>query len=247
MSTYTIISKTDKTQTGTKHQRTSKPNPAADMSDRRPDWWFVPDDLSDDDIEMANLLLDMQEGRPMSDLREAVEESSSDEESDRASSVQQEDSNVGNNSGTYQPPSSGAAGTGQSSASTTRTTTQASTTASGSAASTTTATTGTPASVLPQGETWKYQQPMAQPLGYLVAADANGNERERIYQHQVDFNDRASVNKANKARREEVYRARVRYGLPLARESMRGREVTETHFDWIAIAHEAYAILHDGL
>ena len=229
-----MSSSPDKHRANLSRQISASNSPSSStMSDRHPDWWFTPDDLDEDDVEMANLLLDMREGRTMNELREAIEGSSGEEETEDTSQGSDED-----NSGTYQPPPSSSAGPS--------TTAPAPTASSSSSVTTTTAATGTPASVLPQGQTWKYQQPMPQPLGYLIAADANGNERTRTYQHPVDFNDRASVNRANKARREEVYRARARYNLPLARESMAGREFTRTHFDWIAIAHEAYAILHEG-
>lgn len=194
----------------------------------RPPWWFHDPELDPQDEEMANLLLDLREGRTLADLREAVESSSEKEEQegeeDAPSFLEREQREQED-----RPP-----------------TTQAPTVSTSTTTNAAIATPTQPASILPQGSHWKYRQPMPQPLGYLTAADANGGERTLTYLHPVDFDSRASVNKANKARAREVYRARKRFALPLSRESMVGHEFMPTHFDWIAIAHEAYAILHNG-
>lgn len=84
------------------------------------------------------------------------------------------------------------------------------------------------------------------PFGYHTAADLEGGERILVYPHPINSNSRESVNLANKTRAREVYRARKRFGLPLARQSMADRQFTTTHFDWLSTAHEAYAMLHNG-
>ena len=103
-----------------------------------------------------------------------------------------------------------------------------------------------PAGVLAQGAFWRYQHPMPQPLRYLVAADGNGGEAIRTHPHHVDFNSRDEVKAANKIRGQAVRRALARHGIPNPNESRMHRQFTDWHRDWMAIAHEAYAMMHGG-
>jgi len=103
-----------------------------------------------------------------------------------------------------------------------------------------------PPGVLAQGAFWRYQHPMPQPLRYLVAVDANGGEAIRTHPHHVDFNSRDEVKAANKIRGQAVRRALARHGIPNPNESRMHRQFTDWHRDWMAIAHEAYAMMHGG-
>lgn len=213
------------------------------MSDTSP-WWFKDAETDPDALSAANILMNMRDGRTMDSIRAAVEGSSDEEEdgegeegeeSEEASADEAEETDDDNDAGVQGSTSST---TGQSAQAPRAQVTTAGT-------SPVTSSSG-PGSILLQGEHWRYKHPMAQPLRYRAAADANGGERILTYGHQVNFDSRESVNPANKAWAQEVYRARKRFDLPLARESMVGREYTLTHFDWISIAHEAYRILHNG-
>lgn len=216
------------------------------MSDNRRSWWFEDDDEDPEIVMAANILLDLSEGRNANDVRAAIQGSSDedDEDSQQTSTAGSEDPGESTAGGATPPPApSGSAQTTQTASQSNQ---QAPTNTSSTYNKSSKSSSTTPGSVLPQGDHWKFKQFTAAPLGYRTAADAEGGERILTYPYPIDFNNRESVNLANKTRAREVYRARKRFGLPLARESMAGREFTTMHFDWLSIAHEAYAMLHNG-
>lgn len=214
------------------------------MSNNFPNRWIQDEDEDPEVVIAANILLDLTDGRNADDVRaemrggsgEEEEEDSQDESTGAPEEGSKDDSSEISSSSETSTPAPGP------SSSTPQAPSNRSTTYSKSAQSSSEA----PGSILPQGDHWKYKNPMDIPLGYRTAADAEGGERTLIYPHPINFNSRESVNRANKTRAREVYRARKRFHLPLARASMVGREFTTTHFDWLSIAHEAYAMLHNG-
>lgn len=106
-----------------------------------------------------------------------------------------------------------------------------------------------PADTLPLDvKGWRVGDPKAQPLTYFVPSDANGGVRFKTVRYTINFDSSDSVKKANKTRRLEVWRARVRHGLEdeMMRESMVGREYTDENNEWLVLAHEDYAISNNG-
>ena len=98
-------------------------------------------------------------------------------------------------------------------------------------------------------DTWRVGAPKSQPLGYMIPADANGGKKSKTIAFTVDFTSSESVNKANKTRRLEIWRAKKRHGLDhqLKRASTVGREYTDKNDFWIVLAHEDYALRNSGL
>lgn len=95
---------------------------------------------------------------------------------------------------------------------------------------------------------WKYGDAKSQPLTYYVHANATGGLKAKTIKYNVDFNDRESVNKANKTRRLEVNRSKARNHItgPLKRPSTKGREYTAENDQAIVDFHEDWAKNNDG-
>ena len=96
--------------------------------------------------------------------------------------------------------------------------------------------------------TWKINQPRTQPLAYWVPSDASGGEIWKSIQFTVDFTSRASVNKANKARRLSIWRAKNILGLhdQMKRPSTKGREYTDQNYQWILAEHAQHAAINNN-
>lgn len=214
------------------------------MSDNWPDRWVEDEDEDPEIVIAANILLDLADGRSADDVRAEMRGNSAEEDEEESQDESSSAPASENNSGRSETPSptETSSPTPGPSQSTPQGPANPSTTYSKSSQSSS----KTPGSILPQGDHWKYKDPVDHPFGYRTAADASGGERTLIYPHPINFHSRQSVNQANKTRAREVYRARKRFDLPLARASMAGRQFTTTHFDWLSIAHEAYAMLHEG-
>ncbi|KAK4569333.1 hypothetical protein LTR86_003095 [Recurvomyces mirabilis] len=92
------------------------------------------------------------------------------------------------------------------------------------------------------GVVWKIGEPQPQPLRYQIPT-ANGGFEYRLILSNVDFDSRESVNKANKQRRLEQYRAKKRHGLQhqLLRPGTKGREYSQAHDTFISQQHQSYA------
>ena len=88
---------------------------------------------------------------------------------------------------------------------------------------------------------WKRNQPKAQPLTYAIPTDDRGKVKYKSLGYRVDFSNAKSVEKANKARRQDIYRAANDFDLPLKRPSTSGREHTQANNDWIAQRHDTFA------
>ncbi|KAK3673354.1 hypothetical protein LTR78_006900 [Recurvomyces mirabilis] len=93
-----------------------------------------------------------------------------------------------------------------------------------------------------EGMVWKLGEPQPQPLYYQIPT-ANGGFEDRLIHSNVDFNSRDSVNKANKQRRLEQYRAKKRHGLQhqLLRPGTKGHEYSQAHDTFISQQHQSYA------
>jgi len=88
---------------------------------------------------------------------------------------------------------------------------------------------------------WMVGQPKSQPLAYWVPSNATGGQVWMSITFTVDFNDRASVEKAVVTRRQNIYRARKRFGLQLARASTANRQFTPANTAWMLTEHHTYA------
>ena len=102
--------------------------------------------------------------------------------------------------------------------------------------------------VLGLDEFWKVGKPKSLPLVYMVPADASGGTKTRTIKHAVDFSSEKSVQKANKTRGLEIWRARDRLGLraQMKRPSTRGREYNQANNAWIKRTYEQYAANNSG-
>ena len=87
---------------------------------------------------------------------------------------------------------------------------------------------------------------MSHPLTYAIPAAGGGQTIKKIA-FRVDFNDKASVAKANKARFLARGRAMKKTGQPLLRPSTAGREYTQQNDDWIKAENDCYAAASNGI
>lgn len=92
---------------------------------------------------------------------------------------------------------------------------------------------------------WVVGRPQRQPLAYPIPTANGGTERRQIA-FTVDFADRDSVDKANKARRLAVWRAKKALNMAVLRPSTQDRKYTEESHDMIACLHEDYAMQNGG-
>jgi hypothetical protein len=93
---------------------------------------------------------------------------------------------------------------------------------------------------------WKRGQQKSQPLTYAILIDLQGGKEYRTVKFMVDFNDAASVEKANTRRRQGLLRAAKKLGLPLKRPSTAGREFTQANDDWIVRHYDSYAAANNN-
>ena len=93
---------------------------------------------------------------------------------------------------------------------------------------------------------WRKGQPRAQPLTYAIPTDVNGAKEYRRIKFEVDFSDADSVEKANKIRRQGLYRAGRRLNLPLKRPSTQGRQYTQVNNNWIMAKYDRFAADNNG-
>ena len=93
---------------------------------------------------------------------------------------------------------------------------------------------------------WKRGQLKSQPLTYAIPTDLAGGKEYRTIKFVVDFNDADSVDKANARRRQGLFRAGKKLGLPLKRASTAGREFTQANEDWITQRYDSYAAANDN-
>ena len=93
---------------------------------------------------------------------------------------------------------------------------------------------------------WKKNHPHAQPLTYAIPTHLNGSKEYRRIKFEVDFSDADSVEKANKIRRQGLYRAGQRLNLPLKRPSTQGRQFTQVNNNWIIAKYNDYARDNNG-
>ena len=93
---------------------------------------------------------------------------------------------------------------------------------------------------------WQYRQPKSQPLSYWVRADAHDGKTLKKIGFNVDFNNKADIEKANKRRDQGVRRRAAKYGFLPKRPSTIGCEYSGLNNDMISAIHEDYAMQYDG-
>ena len=94
------------------------------------------------------------------------------------------------------------------------------------------------------GEYWTDGDPQPHPTLYQCPTADGFRMREIPF--KIDWTSSDSVNKANKYRRNQVWRAMDSLRLPKLRASTQGREHTAENDMFLAMAHEEYATEHDG-
>jgi hypothetical protein len=102
------------------------------------------------------------------------------------------------------------------------------------------------AALEPNDAPWKRGQPKAQPLTYTVPTDVNGGKAYRTIKFTVDFTDGDSVERANKCRRQGLYRAGKNLGLPLKRPPTHDKQYTQVNNNWIMAQYDSYAAAHNN-
>lgn len=98
----------------------------------------------------------------------------------------------------------------------------------------------------PDDAPWKRGQPKVQPLTYAIPTDIHGGKDYRTIKFTVDFTDGVSVEKANRCRRQGLYRAGKILGLPLKRPRTDDRPYTQANNNWIMARYDSYAAANNN-
>ncbi|KAK5126004.1 hypothetical protein LTR85_011359 [Meristemomyces frigidus] len=94
---------------------------------------------------------------------------------------------------------------------------------------------------------WKFGQPQPGPLAFRVPTGATSYKDVLLpADKRIDFNNRASVNAANRYARQIILRARTALGLPPLRPSTQGREYDQERDDILEYLIDEYAAQNNG-